>query len=248
MHDPRRLISQLLRATPTDVIILNEMDIGMARSDQQHTTRLLAHMLGMNYAWGLEFVELTRGNKQEQIAVGQLPNFHGLHGNAFLTRCSIYDPVVFRDPVGKYFTDERLGLNADGHEKRLGGRMGLFGRIQVNGRELVIGSTHTVRSVGARVRAYINGTDAITAGDQPSTSCSDFGLRSVDRQRNRGRGLFTWPASCKVLGNIRGDNFCSNLQVSTPDTVAFPCYKRFGLQVPLSDHAPITITLQLRTS
>jgi len=125
-----------------DVIILNEMDVGMARSDQQHTTRLLAHLLHMNYAWGLEFVELTSGTRQEQAATGHLPNFRGLHGNAFLTRCHISEPVIFRDPVGKYFSDDRIPLNAYGYEKRLGGRMGLFGRIQLDGMELVIGSTH----------------------------------------------------------------------------------------------------------
>ncbi|KAI9137666.1 hypothetical protein BKA69DRAFT_1041505 [Paraphysoderma sedebokerense] len=43
----------ILKNLNADVIILNEMDIGMARSDQQHTIRLLAFALGMNYAWGL---------------------------------------------------------------------------------------------------------------------------------------------------------------------------------------------------
>ena len=32
-----------------DVIILNEMDIGMARSYNEHTTQLMAHYLGMNF-------------------------------------------------------------------------------------------------------------------------------------------------------------------------------------------------------
>jgi hypothetical protein len=62
-----------------DVVILNEMGIGMARTDQQHTTKLMAQMLNMNYAWGLEFVELTDGDKEEQGMFGGLPNFHGLH-------------------------------------------------------------------------------------------------------------------------------------------------------------------------
>lgn len=50
-----------------DIILLNEMDIGMARSENLHTTRMLAYALNMNYAWGLEFVELTRGTKIEQV-------------------------------------------------------------------------------------------------------------------------------------------------------------------------------------
>jgi hypothetical protein len=91
-----------LKGANADVIILNEMDIGMARTDQQHTTKLMAQMLKMNYAWGLEFVELTNGNKKEQDRFGRIPNFHGLHGNAILTRCPISDPVIFRDPVGQF--------------------------------------------------------------------------------------------------------------------------------------------------
>lgn len=50
-----------------DVIILNEMDVGMARSGNVHTTRMLAYALHMNYAWGLEFVELSNGDREEQV-------------------------------------------------------------------------------------------------------------------------------------------------------------------------------------
>jgi hypothetical protein len=50
-----------------DVIMLNEVDIGMARSEQLHVVRMLAYALQMNYAWGLEFVELTNGDKEEQV-------------------------------------------------------------------------------------------------------------------------------------------------------------------------------------
>jgi len=95
-----------------DVIILNEMDIGMARSDQQHTTRLLAHYLGMNYAWGLEFIELTNGNQADRDVTSGFTNRYGLHGNAFLTRCKIFDPVIFRDKVGLYFSNKKIELNA----------------------------------------------------------------------------------------------------------------------------------------
>jgi len=227
-----------------DVIILNEMDVGMARSDQQHTTRLLAHLLHMNYAWGLEFVELTSGTRQEQAATGHLPNFRGLHGNAFLTRCHISEPVIFRDPVGKYFSDDRIPLNAYGYEKRLGGRMGLFGRIQLDGMELVIGSTHKLYGSAAQVRGYIGGRAAVTAGDQPTHSCSDFGLQAVDRVHSR-RATPTWPATCQQLGTMRGDNLCSNLRVATPESTAVPCYKRFGVHALLSDHAPTTVTLHI---
>jgi hypothetical protein len=75
---------KILKPLNADVVILNEMDVGMARSDQQHTVSLLASALGMNYAWGMEFTELTRGTKTEQQSTEGFYNFLGLHGNAIL--------------------------------------------------------------------------------------------------------------------------------------------------------------------
>ena len=115
-----------------DVIILNEMDIGMARSDNQHTTRLMAYFLGMNYAWGLEFVELTPGTDEDRYNANGLEDFHGLHGNAFLTKCTISEPVIFRNQTGQYFSSEATNVNAGGKEKRLGGRMGGVWRSMVS--------------------------------------------------------------------------------------------------------------------
>jgi hypothetical protein len=175
----RRLeIVDLLR--DVDIIILNEMDFGMARSGQQHTTRLLAHMLGMHYAWGLEFVELTNGAKDERETTTGIPNFYGLHGNAFLTRCKISDPVIFRDKVGKYFSDKKMCFNANGFEKRLGGRMGMFARINVAGESLVIGSTHKLEGFHSEIKSYIGSSKAITAGDQNREFCDWVGLSAVE--------------------------------------------------------------------
>jgi len=112
-----------------DVILLNEMDIGMARSGNIHTTRKLAYQLGLNYAWAMEFVELTRGNRYEQNQTNGLIDAVGVHGNASLSTCEIYDPKVFRDELKDiYFSEQANWMNADGFEKRLGGRMALFAR------------------------------------------------------------------------------------------------------------------------
>ena len=90
-----------------DIVILNEMDIGMARSGNIHTTRKLAFRLKMNYAWGLEFVELTNGNHEEQNRTVGATNALGLHGNAILSTCKIVDPIVVRDPLDEiYFSNK----------------------------------------------------------------------------------------------------------------------------------------------
>jgi len=217
-----------------DVIILNEMDIGMARSDQQHTTRLLAHFLGMNYAWGLEFVELTQGDKGDRAFNSQsFPDLNGLHGNAFLTKCKISEPVLFRNEIGEYFSDKKNGINANGLEKRLGGRMGLFGRIVVDGSPVVIGSVHKLNGFRKEIKDYIGSSFAIIGGDQVESFCGDVGLKSiVSNERTN-----TWPATCSIFGTGRGDWICSDLVELGVEKTILPCINGFGFDILLSDHA-----------
>ena len=209
-----------------DVIILNDVDFGMARSDQQHTTRLLAHFLNMNYAWGLEYVELTEGDKREQKAAAGMPNLYGLRGNAFLTRCKIDDPVIFRNPVGK---NEK--------KQRLGGHMGVFGRIMVNNALVVVGSVHKLQGYGNQIKKYIGGNQAVIAGDQASTFCGSVGLEKIVSNASQN----TWRATCKSIGVISGDNICSNMKVSDTDITFKPCDAGSTFQMKLGVH-PLTLS------
>jgi len=43
-----------------DLILLNEVDLGTKRTDYRDVARELAHALGMNYVFGVEFVEVDR--------------------------------------------------------------------------------------------------------------------------------------------------------------------------------------------
>lgn len=228
------------------VIILNEMDIGMARSDQQHTTRQMAYFLGMNYAWGLEFIELTIGDKGDRENTPEgLPNFDGLHGNAILSRCAIYDAVIYRNQVGDYFSDDKKKLNTHGLEKRLGGRMIMLGRIVVDNVTVVVGSVHKLGengqdSYGTEITEYIGTSKAVIAGDQHTSFCETVGLKAVVPKDHNG---FTWPASCKGFGSMRGDNICTNMEELEPERTAKPCVTEFGLELELGDHALTGVAL-----
>lgn len=222
-----------------DVIILNEMDIGMARSDQQHTTRLMAHFLGMNYAWGLEFVELTSGNEEDRYNANGVADFNGLHGNAFLTKCAISSPVIFRNEIGSYFSSRPNGVNAKGREKRLGGRMGMFGMIIVDGKETVIGSVHKLSGFTTEVKQYIGERDAIIAGDQEFKYCARVNLENIHSIPVQN----TWPASCEKFGRVRGDILCSNMKVIEDEVTTLPCVTKFGFSTSIGDHALITTSL-----
>lgn len=109
------MIETIPELNQPDLIIMSEMDIGMARSGNIHTTRKLAYRLKMNYAWGLEFVELTNGNKEEQEMTRGKENALGLHGNAILSRCPMYDPKIYRNVLEDlYFSNRAHDVNAQG--------------------------------------------------------------------------------------------------------------------------------------
>ena len=49
---------------PFDLILANELDDGCARSGNKNTARELASAFGLNYAWGLEFIELVNDKNE----------------------------------------------------------------------------------------------------------------------------------------------------------------------------------------
>lgn len=227
--------SQLLK--DFDVIMLNEMDIGMARSDNQDTTKLLAHHLKMNYAWGLEFIELTQGNYNDRNNSLALPNMHSLHGNAILSKCVMKNFHIYRDPIGDYFSSKKIFLNAYGTEKRLGGRMGLFAEIEVKNETLIVGSVHKLQGYRKDIKRLIGNKKAIVAGDQNSRFCRTIGLKNIISETGGEKMHFTWPASCFSNGKIRGDNICSNVDIEEEEITKRPCIENFWTSFSIGDHA-----------
>ena len=118
--------AQVLRESGADIVLATEMDLGMARSGQHHTTRDLAEALGMGYAFGVEFVELGTGDPYETGLFKNIPNMHGLHGNAILSRYEIENVALLPlDAGGQWFTDTPKN---DG-QLRIGGRIAMAAQI-----------------------------------------------------------------------------------------------------------------------
>jgi endonuclease/exonuclease/phosphatase family metal-dependent hydrolase len=85
-----------------DVIVLNEADWGLKRSDYRNVAADLADAVGMNYAYGVEFVEVdpvslgVEGFEEaaagaeraelREVASVDAARYKGLHGNAILSR------------------------------------------------------------------------------------------------------------------------------------------------------------------
>lgn len=118
--------AEVLRQSGADIVLATEMDLGMARSGQRHTTRALAEALGMGYAFGVEFVELGTGDPYETSLFSEVPNDHGLHGNAILSRWPLENVALLRlDDHGKWFT----GTPKNDGQFRIGGRMAMAAQI-----------------------------------------------------------------------------------------------------------------------
>ena len=96
-----------------DVLLLTELDYGMARSDNRCVPRELAQELGLNYAFATCYINLAKGNGWDVRVAGE--NSMGLHGNAILSRWPIRNANLVRLPNGKdkmKGTEKRLGSQA----------------------------------------------------------------------------------------------------------------------------------------
>jgi endonuclease/exonuclease/phosphatase family metal-dependent hydrolase len=115
-----------------DLLLINELDSGMARSANRNVAAELSRSLSAHAIFGVEYLELTKGVGDELLIEEE--NTDALHGNAVLTRYPFSNPHVIRLP--------RCEDNFGSAEKRLGGRIGITVDIEVAGREIHAAVTH----------------------------------------------------------------------------------------------------------
>jgi endonuclease/exonuclease/phosphatase family metal-dependent hydrolase len=114
---PRRALieSQLHDLQSADVLVLNEVDMGMKRSEYRDVARELAAALRMNYAYGAEFVEVDpifalgieevhledpqEDTRLQRDLYVDHERYLGLHGTAILSRYPIRSARVLRLPM-----------------------------------------------------------------------------------------------------------------------------------------------------
>ena len=108
---------------PFDLILANELDDGCARSGNKNTARELAKAFGLNYAWGLEFIELVNDENEK-----------GFHGNAVFSRWPIRRAGVIRLPEEYNWYFDR--------QRRIGGRLAVFAELDIGGKPLGAVSIH----------------------------------------------------------------------------------------------------------
>ena len=134
-------LSEILEQAETlsraDVVVLNEADWGLKRTDYRNIVRDLASALQMNYAFGVEFVEvdpLNLGTETfegessadktemvEHLAVDKSRTL-GLHGTAILSRFPLRNVrlVRFKNQGHDWYEGEKKGVSALEKSKRKG--------------------------------------------------------------------------------------------------------------------------------
>jgi endonuclease/exonuclease/phosphatase family metal-dependent hydrolase len=161
----------LLQSTGADAFLLSEMDLGMARSGQRHTTRDLARTLVCGYAFAVEFLELGLGDEREQKLAAGLDNAVGYHGGALVSQHALTLPAVVRlETRGDWFGSER-------GQRRVGGRIAVLSTLRVAGSDITLAAVHLdshgdpeqraaeLEGLFAAIDAYAPGQPAVVGGD-----------------------------------------------------------------------------------
>jgi endonuclease/exonuclease/phosphatase family metal-dependent hydrolase len=131
------ILQQAAELSRADIIVLNEVDWGLRRTDYRNVARELAAALQMNYAYGVEFVEVdpltlgtetlegeTSRDKDEMVknlAVDKSRTL-GLHGTAILSRFPLRNVrlIPFATRAHDWYLDEKNGVSKLEKGKRKG--------------------------------------------------------------------------------------------------------------------------------
>jgi len=134
----REVLEQVEVFRQSNLLILNEVDLGVKRTDYRDVTRELAEVLEMNYAFGVEFLEVDplelgtenfegaaeedRAEMQKQIKVDE-SRYRGIHGTAILSKYPIRKVTLkpFSYQGHDWYVDEKKGVAKIEGGKRLVG-------------------------------------------------------------------------------------------------------------------------------
>lgn len=176
-----------------------------------------------------------------------------------MTKCLILEEnaEIIRSKINeKYFSSVPSFVNANGYERRIGGRMGLFVFIKIQGSDvdvdikstdevMLLGSVHKLQAeeyglVRDKIASAKNVNYIYISGDQSYDTCKELNLKNVDD-----RSQFTFPSSCSSFGNQHGDTICyhssyvENIKYSNHPPCVFIVDKNYSI----SDHSITIVTV-----
>ena len=126
-------IGEFLTDANADLILLQESDCNSRRTAYRNVAKELAHKLGMNYSFGIEFQELGQGSRSSPA----------YHGQATLSRWPLSQPRVIRFRRQSKFWNPRWWVPPlAAFQRRIGGRMALTTNLAIGGRSLIAYNLH----------------------------------------------------------------------------------------------------------
>lgn len=136
LGDPEA-VRRMIDAAGAHLVLLSEVDVGMARSGNVHTIRDLIGSSPWSYLYGVEFVELDLGDRDEMRRHAGARNACALHGNAIVSALALDRPhLIPLEESGLWFK------GFDGAQRRIGGRIALAARVIGTPRPLWCVSLH----------------------------------------------------------------------------------------------------------
>ncbi len=149
----------------SDVLLLTETDVGMARSGNRNIARDMARELGMYYAFSPCYINLAKGSGVEYDAEGE--NESGLHGNAILSR---YPLSNVRSVFLKNGKDKMRG-----REKRLGQQTAVVAEVEFPDQPVTVVAIHLDANSSQQHRAdQMADVLAAIAGRSPAVVGGDW--------------------------------------------------------------------------
>ncbi|MEW6776257.1 MAG: endonuclease/exonuclease/phosphatase family protein [Bdellovibrionota bacterium] len=140
-------IAAYLKNTPAlqdmDVLLLNEVDVGMARSGNRDVAREIAETLGFEWVFGNSYLCLSPGNPRDGEPDEE--NRIGFHGNAILSRY----PLLRAENFSVAITKDKFQSS----EKRLGHKKALWAEVETPLGKVALAAAHLDSGGSTRQRA-----------------------------------------------------------------------------------------------
>lgn len=141
-----------------DILMLNEVDLGVARTDYRNIAEEIAELAGGGYIFGTEFIEVDPAYLNDENL--DKAKYKGLHGNAIISKYPIISSKVLRlkacydwyesekEELSFIERARRLGAKVSVKEEvisevRIGGRIALLANLKLPNDQIVtVVSTH----------------------------------------------------------------------------------------------------------
>jgi endonuclease/exonuclease/phosphatase family metal-dependent hydrolase len=158
-----------------DLLLLEETDLGMARSGNRDVGAELGCALGLHVAFAPLFLETTRGRDDDRRRAGGRENEEGLFGLSILSRWPIGETRLVALPSPERIQFER--------QRMFGRHVALLATIERPGAPFVAAATHLEvhRSRAHRTAQARLVADALAGETRPVVLAGDFNSHTFDR-------------------------------------------------------------------